>query len=801
MRLIELHVDGFGKLADTTFAFDPRMTVVFGPNEAGKSTLADAIVASLYGVGRERDARRPWLGARYASRLRYVLADGREFEVQRDFERDPKGVRIYDRDGNDVTADAANGKTVSPGAAHLGIPLEVFFNATCVRQGAVRIEGARAEVIGASLAQALDGGPREDAALGALGRLERAVAEHVGTKRATVNAPLRKILERIEEASERAAELRARLRALEELRARVDQQTKRAAELVDQLRVHERRSRNLRAAALRSRLASLREIRDELASLQATRAEYDDVAQFRSERVSELESRFERWRALDAVAATAAQEEIDARMTPAAVAELDERLADGGALDDEAFVRLQSTGRAALLARDKATHSANAAAMARRTADGGGPTLGAAAASGALLALVAAALAILHFWIPAAAVAAVALFSLWFAIARTNRRRAAMEEADARQAEADAAIVAERRAAGDIAAVLDPLRVPSIDELARRRHRARELGMRREASLAAAARRDGARSRADGAAREFDELADELVTERGTREERLAGARLRESRRATRDGIDLQLGMLAVRRGDVLGSDDEVTLERDLAELLAEGAVPAALEGHSQHAFEAQRADLERRCRDAAKEASGTAAELRAAETHVGDLAALDEEVASLGAEVVRLRAFERSVALARGVIDERTREVHQKFARRLEDYSTDTFFHITDGRYADLRVDPTTLTVRLRVPETGAILEAERLSAGTREQAHLIVRLAMARMFAEGSEVLPLLLDDPFAYWDADRIERGLPILQAATAESQVVLFTASASLAAAAAASGARRLDLPAAATPVAR
>ena len=36
-----------------------------------------------------------------------------------------------------------------------------------------------------------------------------------------------------------------------------------------------------------------------------------------------------------------------------------------------------------------------------------------------------------------------------------------------------------------------------------------------------------------------------------------------------------------------------------------------------------------------------------------------------------------------------------------------------------------------------------------------------MVRMFAEGLETAPLLLDDPFAYWDDDRIERGLPILK----------------------------------------
>jgi uncharacterized protein YhaN len=67
-----------------------------------------------------------------------------------------------------------------------------------------------------------------------------------------------------------------------------------------------------------------------------------------------------------------------------------------------------------------------------------------------------------------------------------------------------------------------------------------------------------------------------------------------------------------------------------------------------------------------------------------------------------------------------------------------------------------------------------------------------MARMFAEGAERLPLLLDDPFAFWDADRIGRGLPVLQAAAADSQLVVFTASAGLAEAAAQQGARRIDL---------
>jgi uncharacterized protein YhaN len=93
--------------------------------------------------------------------------------------------------------------------------------------------------------------------------------------------------------------------------------------------------------------------------------------------------------------------------------------------------------------------------------------------------------------------------------------------------------------------------------------------------------------------------------------------------------------------------------------------------------------------------------------------------------------------------------------------------------------VEPATLAIRVRVPETNAIEELDRLSAGTRDQIALVVRFATARMFAEGIETPPLLLDDPFAFWDAERIARCVPALLHGAAEMQTLLFTASSELA----------------------
>ena len=173
MRLRSLRIDGFGRLADRTFEFGPGLNVVVGPNEAGKSTLAAALVAALYGLQRgEKDRWRPWTGTSYATALTYETADGAAWEVHRAFERDTKGVRVYDADGADAAARLGKGKTLNPGEAHLQISLDVFMQTACVRQRSIALEACAANEVSTALAHALGGGPKEDAALGALMRLD-----------------------------------------------------------------------------------------------------------------------------------------------------------------------------------------------------------------------------------------------------------------------------------------------------------------------------------------------------------------------------------------------------------------------------------------------------------------------------------------------------------------------------------------------------------------------------------------------------------------------------------------------------
>ncbi|HYW52322.1 MAG TPA: AAA family ATPase, partial [Dongiaceae bacterium] len=153
MRLKTLRVEGFGRLADRAFAFGPGLNVVVGPNEAGKSTLAAAIVASLYGLQRgEKERWRPWTGSAYSTVLTYETSDGATWEVHRAYERDGKGVRVYDADGADAAARLGKGRSLSPGEAHLRVSLDVFLQTACARQRSIALDGGSASDVSTALA-------------------------------------------------------------------------------------------------------------------------------------------------------------------------------------------------------------------------------------------------------------------------------------------------------------------------------------------------------------------------------------------------------------------------------------------------------------------------------------------------------------------------------------------------------------------------------------------------------------------------------------------------------------------------
>ena len=75
---------------------------------------------------------------------------------------------------------------------------------------------------------------------------------------------------------------------------------------------------------------------------------------------------------------------------------------------------------------------------------------------------------------------------------------------------------------------------------------------------------------------------------------------------------------------------------------------------------------------------------------------------------------------------------------------------------------------------ERGALRHTEAYSRGTRELYALSARLALVDSLYE-KEAPPLILDDPFAYFDDEKLARALSVLKAVAKEKQVIYLTCS--------------------------
>lgn len=296
MRLTRIDIEAFGCLSDFTVELAPGLHVFFGPNEAGKSTLQQAILALLYGFYASENVKRretalhdrfrPWSDGRYTGRLEYCLQDGREFRVHRDFSNTDVSTTVWDLAvGRDVTDEFGRGRrgNVPFMVRQIGMPKAVFETCAFVLQGEVfEIAGehrASPQEIGDTIVSLADTGRRDVSAQRAIERLEKVLREQVGTDRARTT-PLPVTRNRLREAQRELEEVTA---AQAEV-AREAQELHEAEAATRRLRDDARRTRYLlavvEATELRKRISGLRELDAEESSAQERLTDSSGFATF-----------------------------------------------------------------------------------------------------------------------------------------------------------------------------------------------------------------------------------------------------------------------------------------------------------------------------------------------------------------------------------------------------------------------------------------------------------------------------------------------------------------------------------------
>ena len=171
MKIGELRLERFGHFADVTLPLDPGadrpsgLTILYGPNEAGKSTLLAALRAFLFGFPRGAAWDFRWPADTLAVGGTLAFSDGAVAELRREKKRGLKGkLRGPRSDAGAMPPDGLDDVALTDELlrARLGRPSAEMFSTVfafsledLARGGeALRDEGLRAAIAGAGLGAA-----------------------------------------------------------------------------------------------------------------------------------------------------------------------------------------------------------------------------------------------------------------------------------------------------------------------------------------------------------------------------------------------------------------------------------------------------------------------------------------------------------------------------------------------------------------------------------------------------------------------------------------------------------------------
>ena len=113
MQINQIKIYNYGKLQNKEYTFDPGINLIYGENEAGKSTMQAFLKSMLFGMEKPKGRAaagelytkyEPWHAPSYYSGAMHFFVDGKPFYLERNFYvKEKKEVLCNERDGEELS--------------------------------------------------------------------------------------------------------------------------------------------------------------------------------------------------------------------------------------------------------------------------------------------------------------------------------------------------------------------------------------------------------------------------------------------------------------------------------------------------------------------------------------------------------------------------------------------------------------------------------------------------------------------------------------------------------------------------
>ncbi len=762
MLIKQVSAAGFGVLQGRSFTFEPGLNIVYGPNEAGKSTLQFLIYALLYGLKKEKTATlreeaeryRPWQRPEPFGGSMEFSVSGRDYLVQRDFTAG--SVRLFDA----LTgADAAERFGLDPKNQELlfaqellGLSPLAFRNLTYVGQLANRCEREFAQELAGRLANLSTAGEEEISLPKALAALKCAKQE-LGTLQPS-GKPLGRLVRRAAEIRKAQKEQQARL-------SQLWQEQKEQAALTEELRALEKKYQAAlsRRQTVQARL--LAQLQKEIAAVEERLSETAG-ADFPSQLSGEGSALSERQRLF--------AEELKQKQAALEKLQLQQAALEADIVGQQAVRREVSDAlgreplqaQQALLARREELKRLRVELELQRAETkpqtGKIPFFSLAAAGLSLAAALLFAQPLFFLPFGVSLLASLLLLGRRRRRALQSRRQQAAlsarkEELTARERtlEKEEARLAEALGSAGLAGWQE-----AGEQLAQKQGKLNSQAQQLTSLAGALGELAGQLEDVNARIRKLFVQAkasswDEFWQQCALRQDR---ERLRQER-----------VRLEGKRELLLAGESAEALEARLPQSKEE---PGQCSQEELARISGLLADIELERAEKRNLLSNIQGRLAGAQLEAPAVLAvsLEEVQEQIAALTLRREALEH----AENVLSQCAERLHRKFSPQLNGLVSRIFTELTDGSYQKVLADDD-LKLAVLTP-AGSLVEAEVLSAGTLDQLYFALRLALSQLVSEKVR-LPFLLDDTLVQADGRRAGLGWKCLRKLAATNQIIYFT----------------------------
>lgn len=191
MKIKKLKINNFGKLKDKEIELKDNLNIIFGKNEAGKSTILKYIVNSFYGISKNKKGKeysdleryKPWSGEDFSGRLTYELDNGKTYEVYRDFKK--KNPKIFNEEMEDISKQFPIDKTEGNIFFYeqTKVDEELFLSTLVINQQETKLQKNEQGILMQKIANLVGTGEDNVSYKLAIDRINRRQLDEVGTQR------------------------------------------------------------------------------------------------------------------------------------------------------------------------------------------------------------------------------------------------------------------------------------------------------------------------------------------------------------------------------------------------------------------------------------------------------------------------------------------------------------------------------------------------------------------------------------------------------------------------------------------